>query len=1499
MKYSIVIPTYNHCSSLLKPCIETIIQYTDFSDIEIIVVANGCTDETREYVTGLGDSFKLIWSDEPLGYTKATNLGIKQARGEYIVLLNNDVILTKQPINQWLNRLNAPFNTDPLMAVTGPTVLNHLALNAVGVVFFCAMIKRTVFDKIGLLDERYTPGGVDDHDFCYRVTLAGLHMSDMGPESFPLVHRGNKTFKTVNYDYQRVLARNNKLFMDKFKVPKKYSIVIPTYNHCDDLLKPCIESIERYTDIAGLEVIVVANGCTDNTREYVNSLGYPYKLIWVDEAVGYTKATNLGINAATGEYVILMNNDVVLLDQPKNHWLNLMEQPFQNDASTGITGPIKFTWECYGVTREAMAFWLVMIRRDLFDKIGILDEIFSPGMGEDGDFCVRAAEAGYKSVAVPQNLAGHFDTGIVTYQFPVYHKGNGTFADNNQAKNAVIDRNKVILDTRWGPKSQRDILVSIVIPTARHYDIAFKPGIEAALNATDLSNKEIIVVANGSPEQTRQKLYELEDTVRYVWFDKPMGYIKAVNAGIRLARGKYIITLDDDSILQPQPKDMWINILLKPFLEDNSIGASSPFANEYENMGLVLHSGCTMYRADVLKQVGMFDEIYHPGYFSDSDVSMKVWQAGYKCVEVPEPAPNKKYNNGVFEIQFPVVHTGQVQTMDKNADHPILVKNREILYNRYGKNKMNTRNNLEEIYAYYAGTPSDINEHFPTLRKYASECQHITEFGTRYVVSTYALMAAKPKKLITYDLVPHANIWQADRVAKENNITFGFMERDVTKVQIETTDLLLIDTLHNYDQCSLELQLHAKNVKKYIILHDTETFGVVGEGAKPGLKQAVNDFLANNSSWRMREHFANNNGLTVLERVNTDTLKTNPKYSVVIPTYNHCDDLLKPCIESILKYSDMNNLEIIVSANGCTDNTREYVNSLGKLAKLVWSDEALGYTKATNLGIKASTGDFVILLNNDTELLPQPQNAWLEQMVAPFADETVGLTGPLQLFDNYANSDVLIFFCVMIRRSLFDVIGILDEIYTPGGGEDIDFTVRANLAGYKSVVLTETKFSTEAGTNVGQFPIWHKDNRTFRDIPEYTNWIVKRNGHTNAKRYNNKIKLNIGAGGINYPGFLSVDFYDKRADIKMDITKLDFPDNSVDEILASHVFEHLNPYHCLDILKDWRRVLKPGGKLVMEMPDIEQLCKRFVTASTGERYGILNAVYGSVNTTGEGGPDNITSPHLFGWWPQSLHDHLWNAGYTNIEFMDEKIPHPESNLRVEAINPILPVQHKKYPVDWEAMKKLEPASYIEIYEHNGYDLVESEVEGSIVIDVGANLGMFSLRCAEMGAKKVFAIEAQPVIYRAGLLPNIAGRDTITGLNYAVMEFCDRTVYIPNNHVGSKVGDLGDPVNSITLQKLLNDNFILDNDMILKLDCEGSEFNVIMTATREFLRRFKSIHIEMHGGTNDNPAWKDVSVLKQRLSDLGFRAVKSSQQYDWADANNPKPEQIFVEKWVRV
>ena len=95
------------------------------------------------------------------------------------------------------------------------------------------------------------------------------------------------------------------------------------------------------------------------------------------------------------------------------------------------------------------------------------------------------------------------------------------------------------------------------------------------------------------------------------------------------------------------------------------------------------------------------------------------------------------------------------------------------------------------------------------------------------------------------------------------------------------------------------------------------------------------------------------------------------KYSVVIPTYNHCEKYLKPCVDSVIKHSNMDDVELIISANGCTDNTRVYLDYLATAVpdlNVVWSDKALGYSGANNAAIRVAIADKIILLNNDTVL---------------------------------------------------------------------------------------------------------------------------------------------------------------------------------------------------------------------------------------------------------------------------------------------------------------------------------------------------------------------------------------------------------------------------------------------------------------------------------------------------------------------------------------------------
>lgn len=182
------------------------------------------------------------------------------------------------------------------------------------------------------------------------------------------------------------------------------------------------------------------------------------------------------------------------------------------------------------------------------------------------------------------------------------------------------------------------------------------------------------------------------------------------------------------------------------------------------------------------------------------------------------------------------------------------------------------------IYERLCKQVSDINEHLPTLKRYAEKCQHVTEFGTRGGVSTTALIAANPERVISYDVVNicgegclGCNLGRMPCVLKlkQDAVEVIWMHGvDTAKIEsIETTDMLLIDTVHTADQVREELK-HADNVRRYIILHDTKTFGQNGEHGKPGILLAVQEFLTDNSDqWKIKEVYENNNGLMVLERV--------------------------------------------------------------------------------------------------------------------------------------------------------------------------------------------------------------------------------------------------------------------------------------------------------------------------------------------------------------------------------------------------------------------------------------------------------------------------------------------------------------------------------------------------------------------------------------------------------------------------------------------------------
>ena len=138
----------------------------------------------------------------------------------------------------------------------------------------------------------------------------------------------------------------------------------------------------------------------------------------------------------------------------------------------------------------------------------------------------------------------------------------------------------------------------------------------------------------------------------------------------------------------------------------------------------------------------------------------------------------------------------------------------------------------------------------------------------------------------------------------------------------------------------------------------------------------------------------------------------------------------------------------------------------------------------------------------------------------------------------------------------------------------------------------------------------------------------------------NQIKLNLGCGDIIIPDYINVDLYNVNADAMCDVKHLLFTDNFADLIYASHIIEHFDFHEGNNVLKEWYRVLKKGGKLIIETPDFLNSCKRFVNDPA-----FRIQLYGHFFST----PWEPGQTHKFLFTEEQLACNLGWAGFKNMK----------------------------------------------------------------------------------------------------------------------------------------------------------------------------------------------------------------------------------------------------------
>lgn len=442
---SIIIPVYN-AQHLTSGCLEKIYSVETALPYEVIVIDNNSSDNTPKILRGFKKqkpNFKYFRMESNLGFAGAINYGALKARGNIIIILNNDTLVAPH----WLDRLIQPFNDNSDIGIVSP-VTNYVgegpqidpeAINIKPeqidnygeqiqnrpwifepnrLVFFCVAIKREVFDLIGYLDVGYEKGNFEDDDFCLRAILAGFRLA-IAKNSF-VYHFGSATFKENLISHSGFMEKNRKRFFRKaqnISITKRpprlisenpiVSIIVRTKNR-PHLLRKALLSLSNQTNNQ-FETIIINDGGEDISKIVQEfSIYYPITYVRNENSVGRTEALNIGVNHCQGEWIgILDDDDIVypwhldnLLTAVSNNpaekffYTNYNQSLFDssiNDYSIKLVGvePWEFDAKELLVNNHVpIHSWL--ISRSCFLEVGNFDEKLS--MLEDYEFLIRLSK---------------------------------------------------------------------------------------------------------------------------------------------------------------------------------------------------------------------------------------------------------------------------------------------------------------------------------------------------------------------------------------------------------------------------------------------------------------------------------------------------------------------------------------------------------------------------------------------------------------------------------------------------------------------------------------------------------------------------------------------------------------------------------------------------------------------------------------------------------------------------------------------------------------------------------------------------------------------------------------------------------------------------------------------------------------------------------------------------------------------------------------------------
>uniref|UniRef100_UPI0012FA2709 glycosyltransferase n=1 Tax=Zavarzinella formosa TaxID=360055 RepID=UPI0012FA2709 len=352
---------------------------------------------------------------------------------------------------------------------------------------------------------------------------------------------------------------------DSADPPETVSIIILCHNELA-FTRLCLESVRRHTT-PPYELILVDNGSTDGTIEHLAAFaarpGPGPVVIHRNQAnAGYPAGVNHGLRHAAGELIVLLNNDVVVTPD----WIDRLRAWAKHDhPATGLVGvmtnnappPQRIApgydtlaglddfarrWQqdhlAEAVRVPRLTGFCLLVRAEVFRKIGTLDERFGHGFFDDDDLCLRARRAGFQL--------------LLARDVYVHHFGSQTFKGLGIDTAAQLDRNLSLYRDKWGaeeaskyrlpdsPKPAPKVSLTMIVKNEERH----LPDCLASVH--DLVD-EIIIADTGSTDRTREIAASFgARVIEFPWIDD---FAAARNAALEQATGDWVFWMDADDRL--------------------------------------------------------------------------------------------------------------------------------------------------------------------------------------------------------------------------------------------------------------------------------------------------------------------------------------------------------------------------------------------------------------------------------------------------------------------------------------------------------------------------------------------------------------------------------------------------------------------------------------------------------------------------------------------------------------------------------------------------------------------------------------------------------------------------------------------------------------------------------------------------------------------------------------------------------------------------------------